>query len=81
VGTQVVAGEQRPARVAIGGVVVETTTEGGALAARAVDPATGTSVWTSPLTGSIEGAVLGPPVAYGDLVVVVGPRQPVPVCP
>jgi hypothetical protein len=80
-GTQVVDGEQRPAQVVMGGMAVETTTAGGALAARGIDPATGSAVWTSPLTGSIDGAVLGPPVAYGDLVVVVGPRQAVPVCP
>jgi hypothetical protein len=79
-GMHMVDGEQRPDRVAVGGLLVETTTEGGALAARGLAPATGAAVWTSPLRGGVDGGETGPPVVYGDLVVVVGAAQTVPGC-
>jgi len=80
VGMQVVDGEQQPAQVTAAGLLVEVATGGSAVAARGVDPATGTAAWTSPLSGGGRGEGASRPVIYDDAVVIAAPAQPVPAC-
>ncbi len=80
VGMQVVDGEQQPAQVMAGGLLIEVDTSGGAVAARGLDPSTGSAVWTSPLSGGARGEGASRPVIYDDAVVIAAPAQAVPTC-
>jgi hypothetical protein len=79
-GMQVVDGEQQPARLPAGSLLIEVDSGGGAVAARGVDAATQAVVWTSPLSEGAGGEGASRPVLYGDAVVIVAPAQAVPAC-